>query len=41
MALLLLTPHHMVDLVLNEETESQETRIDVYHDALNLYIDAH
>jgi len=35
------TPHHLVDLVLNEETELQETRIDVYHDALNLYIDAH
>ena len=35
------TPHHMVDLVLNEETEPQETRIDVYHDALNRYIDKH
>jgi Fe-S oxidoreductase len=35
------TPHHLVDLLLNEETELQETRIDVYHDALNLYIDAH
>ncbi|WP_154674901.1 heterodisulfide reductase-related iron-sulfur binding cluster [Desnuesiella massiliensis] len=35
------TPHHMVDLVLNEETEPQETRIDVFHDALNLYINEH
>jgi hypothetical protein len=35
------TPHHLLDLLLNEETELQETRIDVYHDALNLYIDAH
>lgn len=35
------TPHHMADLVLNEETEPQETRIDVYHDALNQYIDEH
>ncbi len=34
-------PHHMVDLVLNEETEPQETRIDVYHDKLNHYIDEH
>lgn len=35
------TPHHMVDLVLNEETEIQEIRIDVYHNALNQYIDEH
>ncbi len=34
-------PHHMVDLVLNEGTEPQETRIDVYHDKLNHYIDEH
>ncbi len=32
-------PHHMVDLVLNEETVPQDTRIDMYHDALNKYID--
>ncbi len=35
------TPHYMVDLVLNEETELQETRIDVYHDVVNLYINTH
>lgn len=35
------TPHHLVDLVLNEITEPQETRIDVYHKALNQYIDRH
>lgn len=35
------TPHHMVDLLLNEETDPQETRIDVYHDELNKYIAAH
>lgn len=35
------TPHHMVDLVLNETTEPQEIRIDVYHEALNQYIDRH
>lgn len=35
------TPHYMVDLILNEETEPQETRIDVYHDALNQYINEH
>lgn len=35
------TPHHMVDLILNEKTEPQETRIDVYHDALNRYIEEH
>lgn len=35
------TAHYMVDLVLDEETEPQETRIDVYHDALNQYIAEH
>lgn len=35
------TPHHMVDLVLNEETDAQETRIDIYHDKLNQYISEH
>ncbi|KLU61110.1 hypothetical protein CEB3_c26800 [Peptococcaceae bacterium CEB3] len=35
------TPHHMVDLVLDQETEPQETRIDIYHNALNQYIDKH
>ncbi len=35
------TPHHMVDLILDEETEVQELRIDVYHDELNLYIHDH
>jgi hypothetical protein len=34
-------PHHMVDLVLNEETQLQETRLNVYHDALNQYIEKH
>jgi hypothetical protein len=35
------TPHHMVDLVLNEKTEPQEASIDVYHNTLNQYIDVH
>ncbi|GAA0180177.1 hypothetical protein SH2C18_29170 [Clostridium sediminicola] len=35
------TAHHMVDLILDELTEPQETRLDVYHDALKEYIDAH
>ena len=35
------TPHHMVDLVLNEITEPQETRIDLYHEAINQYIEKH
>jgi len=35
------TPRHMVDLVLAQQTEPQETRIDVYHNALNRYIDQH
>jgi hypothetical protein len=34
-------PYYMVDLVLDQETEPQETRIDVYHNALNQYIDKH
>ncbi|WP_294151258.1 (Fe-S)-binding protein [uncultured Clostridium sp.] len=35
------TPHHMTDLVLGEETELQEMRIDVYHDTLEAYIACH
>lgn len=35
------TPYHMADLVLDEITEPQETRIDVYHEELNRYIDRH
>ncbi len=35
------TAHHMVDLILNEETDPQETRIDVYHEAVGRYIDEH
>lgn len=35
------TAHHMVDLLLNENTEPQELRIDVYHDTLNKYIELH
>lgn len=35
------TAHHMVDLLLNENTEPQELRIDVYHDTLNKYIEMH
>jgi len=35
------TANHMVDLILGEETEDQETRLDLYHDALDEYIDAH
>lgn len=35
------TPHHLADLILKEKTEPQETRIDVYHHALNQYIDKH
>lgn len=34
-------PHHMVDLLLNEPTQLQEMRIEVYHEALNRYIEAH
>ena len=35
------TANHMVDLILGEETEDQETRLDLYHAALDEYIDAH
>ena len=35
------TPHHMMDLVLGEETDPQETRIDVYHETLDQYIEEH
>ncbi|MCG8482499.1 MAG: (Fe-S)-binding protein, partial [Clostridia bacterium] len=35
------TAHHMVDLILGEKTEPQEIRLDVYHNALQEYIDAH
>ena len=35
------TPHHMMDLVLGEETDPQETRIDLYHEALDQYIEEH
>ncbi|HWQ59182.1 MAG TPA: (Fe-S)-binding protein [Clostridia bacterium] len=35
------TPHYMVDLVLGEKTEPQETRLDLYHRALDRYIEAH
>lgn len=34
-------PHHMADLVLNEPTELQEMRIEVYHEALDHYREAH
>lgn len=35
------TPRHMVDLVLGEETQIQETRLDVYHKSVQDYIDVH
>jgi Fe-S oxidoreductase len=35
------TPHHMMDLVLGEPTDPQETRIDVYHELLDRYIEEH
>ena len=35
------TPHHMMDLVLGEPTDPQETRIDLYHEALDRYIEEH
>lgn len=35
------TPHHMLDLILQEETDPQEIRIDVYHKELNCYIENH
>jgi hypothetical protein len=31
----------MVDLLLDEDTDPQETRIDVYHEAVSRYIDEH
>lgn len=33
--------HHMADLLLNETTEPQELKIDVYHETLNNYIEKH
>lgn len=35
------TAHHMVDLLLGEHTDPQETDLVKYHDALQSYIDAH
>ena len=35
------TPHHMMDLVLGMPTEPGETRIDVYHETLDQYIEEH
>ena len=35
------TPYHMLDLVLGEPTDPQETRLDVYHDELDRYIEEH
>ncbi len=35
------TPRHMVDLLLSEETDPQETDLIKYHDELQLYIDSH
>lgn len=35
------TAHHMVDLLLGEETDPQETDLVKYHGALQAYIDAH
>ena len=35
------TAHHMVDLLLGERTDPQETDLVKYHDALERYIDAH
>jgi len=35
------TARYMVDLLLNEETDPQDTNLVTYHDALQLYIDAH
>ena len=34
-------PHHMLDLVLGEATDPGDTRIDVYHEALDQYISKH
>lgn len=33
--------HHMADLLLNETTDPQELKIDVYHETLNSYIEKH
>ena len=35
------TPRHMVDLLLKEETDPQETDLVKYHDTLQQYIDSH
>jgi len=35
------TPRYMVDLLLGEETQAQETDLEKYHDTLNAYIDSH
>lgn len=35
------TPRYMVDLILGEDTDPQQTRLDIYHDALNRYIETH
>ena len=35
------TPHHMLDLLIGEETQVQETRLDAYHDELDRYIEEH
>ncbi|MHC1719685.1 MAG: heterodisulfide reductase-related iron-sulfur binding cluster [Clostridiaceae bacterium] len=35
------TALYMVDLLLNEQTDPQDTNLVTYHDALQLYIDAH
>lgn len=35
------TAHHLTDLILGETTDPQELRLDVYHEALKKYMDAH
>lgn len=35
------TANHMVDLLLEEYTYVLETRLDLYHEALDEYIEAH
>lgn len=35
------TSRHMVDLLLSEETDPQETDLVKYHDVVQHYIDAH
>lgn len=35
------TPHHMIDLLLNESTEPQDTNLETYHLSLQKYIDEH